>query len=132
MGPNWGKETTNLDELEIRHKHLECWPSFDAIRQYEWIRVAGEFNMITEMRKVVSEMMKLGFLDAICWLRLCQEKNVFFGTIYGEAVEVYAKETPRNKWFDKDFTKEIQESKKRDLKQRMRDLQKEMKSLESK
>lgn len=128
--PDWANKNPDHDELELRHKHMLCMPSFEALRQYEWIRLSGKFNMLTEGRKVVEEMKKLGFFDALAWLLLCQEEKVFFGTVYSTGMEHFRKENPGN-WFDADFLKDIQRSKKRDLKEQLRQLQAEIDELEN-
>ncbi len=127
--PDWKEQNPDHDELELRHKHMLCSPSFDALRQYEWIRKSGKFNMLTEGRKVVEEMHKLGFFDALEWLLLCQEEKVFFGTVYSTGMEQHKKDHPGN-WFDSEFLKGIQQSKKRDLKEQLRQLQAEIDELE--
>ncbi len=128
--PDWANDKPDHDELELRHKHMECFPSFDALRQYEWIRKGGQFNMITEGRKVADEMMKLGFFEALEWLMRCQEEKVFFGMVYKTALDHYQKERSGN-WFDKEFLQGIQQSKKRELRDQMRKLEAEMAELEN-
>lgn len=127
--PDWSKENPDMDELELRHKHMLCMPSFDAIRQYEWIRQGGQFNMLTEARKVVDEMKKLDFYDAIYWLLTCQEEKVFFGSVYSTGLDHWKKERPGN-WFDADFLRTIKLSKKKELKDQLKKLQEEIDELE--
>jgi hypothetical protein len=129
--PDWKNDRPHHDELKLRHLHMECMPSFDALRQYEWVRSSGKFNMITEGRAAADEMMKLGFFDALEWIIRCQEEQVFFGTVYSTGMDHWKKEIPGN-WFDKEFLQGIQLSKKRDLKDQMRKLEAEMADLESK
>lgn len=128
--PEWGKESTNVDELELRHKHVECWPSFDAIRQYEWVRREGKFNMLTEQRQVSDEMHRLGFYDALEWLVRCSQEKIFFGTIYSHAMEHYRKDIPVKDWFDKEFLRGIKQGRKRALQDELAALQRKIDEME--
>jgi hypothetical protein len=127
--PDWEEQNPDFDELELRHKHMLCSPSFEALRQYEWIRSSGKYNMLTEGRKVVEEMKKLGFFEAFEWLLLCQEEKVFFGTVYSTGMERWKKEVPGN-WFDAEFLKGIKKARKRELREQLRQLQDEIDELE--
>lgn len=122
----WGEETTDFATLKLRHRMVECWPSFDAIRQYEWIRKGGQFNMLTEMSKVIDEMQKLGFYDALVWLQTCREEKIFFGNVYSEAMEYYNSEVPHNKWFDADFVRRTKRSEISDKEREIERLKREL------
>lgn len=128
--PDWENANRDHDELELRHKHMLCMPSFEALRQYEWVRANGKYNMITEGSKVIDEMMTYGFFDALAWLQQCQEEKVFFGMVYSTGMKHFRKEVPGN-WFDKEFLQGIHQSKKRDLRDQMRKLEAEIQELEN-
>lgn len=128
--PDWGKETTDVSTLELRHDMIECWPSFEAIRQYEWVRSEGKFNMITEFSAVVDEMYRLEFFDALEWLFLCKEHGIFFGILFGEAVDHYEKERPRKDWFDIEFRKGVQHARLSEKRAEIDKLQRELARLE--
>lgn len=127
--PEWGKDDANASALIQRHRYISCWPSFAAIRQYEWIRAEGKFNMITQMGDVQQEMLKLGFFDALEWLMTCKENRVPFTQLYSDAVAHYRKETPAAKWFDRAFRASIHKSKISALQEQIRKLQAEEKGL---
>ena len=128
--PNWGQETSDLDTLEMRHRHIESWPSFEAIRQYEWIRAGGKYNMVADMGKVIDEMHRLRFFDALEWFNSCKESKVFFGFVYSDAVKHYETEIPRKEWFDTEFKRSIKKCELDEKKSELKRLQRELNRLE--
>lgn len=127
--PDWGNDSADVSALIQRHRYIGSWPSFDAIRQYEWIRAEGKFNMVTQAADVQQEMLKLGFFDALEWLLTCKENRAPFSNLYTDAMAHYRKETPYVKWFDRAFRANIHKSKISALQEQIRKLQAEEKGL---
>lgn len=55
---------------------IECCPSEEELSGYEYVRESGEFNMITEMQKVVDMFYKIGAYSTIKWLQKCKKLEV--------------------------------------------------------
>jgi len=88
--------------------HIDAAPSFEEIREVEYVRQSGEINMITAGRNLQRHCFDRGLYHAVCWLERCKENKTYWGTLYSETVKQFEEaHGPRDKWITKEFKHKV-------------------------
>jgi hypothetical protein len=107
------------DEFELMHnraKLFECLPEFEELREFEYIRQSGKFNMLTEFHQVIEEAKRLGLYNALIWIGRCQENKFSWPVAYSAAIADFEKKHgPRSQWIDDEFKTYIKKAKIRQM-----------------
>lgn len=102
------KDTDFYKTLVAFGVELECCPSWEEIRQVEYVRQRGEINMITE--NVARWCLDHGLYECAEWIVRCQDHKKFWGGIYDKVYKSFeVAHGPREKWISRSFKDRIEE-----------------------
>jgi hypothetical protein len=99
------KIPTTEETIKAWDRKMRAAPSFEEVRDVEWIRRSGRINMITD--NLQQELYDRNRLDGVMWLERCRRNRVTWISYWDEAIAAYeSKYGPRNKWFTSDLVDE--------------------------
>lgn len=98
-----------LEEVKEWDSFMKSLPTWEEIRDIEYVRQSGTINMFTG--DVVGELTKLGLFSGINWLHRCKENKQFWGTIYSKTIESFEKDHDRReKWITDEFRERVEDT----------------------
>jgi hypothetical protein len=88
------------------HNTMECLPTFEELREVEYIRQRGEHNMfIDNITRIAYDW---GLYDAVCWLHRCKEARISWMKVAALAEpELVAEHGPRESWITPEIKREL-------------------------
>jgi hypothetical protein len=90
------------------HMRMLRFPSWQEIREIEYVRRNGNVNMFI-VNDVVNACRKLGLIHAMNWLDRLKNVDVAPSTIFGIAVKHYQNDHgSQDTWLTDEFIKEIE------------------------
>lgn len=84
---------------------MRTFPTFEEIRDVEFIRRGGTINMITD--NVQRALYDQGRLDGVLWIQRCRDHNLSWHFHYATALSHYTKiHGPSDQWFNEELLHE--------------------------
>ena len=90
-------------QIEEWDKNIRCLPTFEEIRDVEYIRQSGKLNMVTD--DVAAALAKNRLKDGLNWIVRCRQFDISWFYLYSQSISYM--ETihgDRENWFDKKNT----------------------------
>lgn len=95
----------SIRETLIEH---ECFPSFEELKEVEWIRLAYTFDFVSEMGSVIAKLSRLKLYRGLSWILRCRSNERYWGQRYDELKSSYIiKYGPVESWFDEQFRAKV-------------------------
>lgn len=116
------------DKVRAWDSRMRSFPTFEELRDVEYIRRSGRINMITE--NVQRELYERGRYAGVLWLERCKEHRFPWQSHYESAVQYFeTKHGPQTEWFSHDLLLSWEMC---EIDSEMRELQARLARLESK
>ena len=100
-------------------------PSFEEIRDVEFVRRSGRINMVTD--NLMQELYDRGRFHGVLWLERCRQHRISWTSHYSPAIKYYADlHGSTDQWFTEELLTQWEEEellrRERELKDQLRDL----------
>lgn len=90
------------DDVRAWDARMQTFPTFEELRDVEYVRRGGRINMLTE--NVQRELYDRGRYAGVLWLERCREHRVPWQAHYESACRHYAeRHGPVDTWFTEDI-----------------------------